>query len=300
MSHSHHHTHSGESKLLAATLLNVLITLVEIVGGLFSNSIALLSDALHNLGDAFAVFLSYLAMRVSQRDSDDRKTFGYKRVEILAALFNTTVLIVIVFFLFFEAWHRLNSPQPVKAGIMLVVAAIGLLANLYAVFLLKKESKEDLNTKSAYLHMLGDTFSSGAVIVGGLVMYYFHYYWIDPAITFLVGIYMLKETYHVLIETLDILMQSSPRNLDLGKVKLEIEKIPEIDNIHHVHVWKLTDHQTYFECHIDLKDNLTISEAGKVREKMEKLLKSNFAISHFTVQFEFDCCKDKEMIHKAV
>jgi cobalt-zinc-cadmium efflux system protein len=280
--------------------LNVLITLVEIIGGIFSNSLALLSDALHNLGDAFAVFLSYIAMRVSRRDSNFRKTFGYQRVEILAALFNTSVLIVIVIFLFVEAWHRMNSPQPVKAGTMLIVAVIAMAANLYAVLLLKKGSKENLNTKSAYLHMLGDVFSSGAVIVGGIVMYYLHYYWVDPVITFLVGIYMLKETYSVLIETFDILMQASPKDFDLGKVKLEIEQIPEIDNIHHVHVWKLSDHQTFFECHIDLKDNLTITEAEKIRGKMEKLLMSNFGVDHFTVQFEFDCCKDKTMIHKAV
>jgi cobalt-zinc-cadmium efflux system protein len=300
--YTHHHTHenpehSKETRLLAATGLNIIITIVEIIGGLVSNSLALLSDAFHNLGDTFAVFLAYLAHRVSNRDATEKKTFGFKRIEILAAFFNAVVLIVITIFLFIAAYHRLLTPSPVRGLIMFVVAVAGLVANLAAVIVLKKETHKNLNIRAAYLHMLGDTISSVAVIIGSGIIYFFRIYWIDPVITLIIGLYIIKEAYSVLKETIDILMQGTPTSIKLSAVVDELVKNKEIDNIHHVHSWKLDDRQIHFECHADLTRDLPISETDVIRLEIEQMLKNKFGISHVTIQFEYNCCAEKSMIH---
>jgi cobalt-zinc-cadmium efflux system protein len=304
MAHIHEHQHrhkyhnqSKEKKLLTATALNIIITVVEIIGGLASNSLALLSDAFHNLGDTFAIFLAYIAHLVSSRDATEKKTFGYKRIEILAAFLNALALIIITIFLFIAAYYRLLSPSPVKGTIMFIVAFIGLLANLFAVLILKNQSQQNLNIRAAYLHLLGDTISSVAVIIGSALIYFFRIFWIDPLITILIGIYIIKEAYTVLKETIDILMQGAPTSIDLSIVVGELEKHIEIDNIHHVHAWKLDDEQIHFECHADLIKNLPVSETDLIRLEIEQILKNKFGISHVTIQFEYNCCAEKSLIH---
>jgi cobalt-zinc-cadmium efflux system protein len=242
MEHDHHHHHKDISgkNLLITSLLNLAITIVEIAGGLISNSLALLSDALHNLGDTSAVFIAYMAHLISRKGRTSKKTFGYKRIEILAALFNAIVLIVITSYLFVEAFRRIRHPEPIKGNVMFVVAVVGLLANILSVLLLKRDSKHNINVRAAYLHLLGDTISSVAVIAGAVFIYFFGWYWIDPLITFIVGLYILKETWVVLKQAVEILMQGTPEDLDLTEVKEALEDLPEIDNIHHVHAWTLT------------------------------------------------------------
>jgi cobalt-zinc-cadmium efflux system protein len=284
--------------LLFSTLLNLIVSVAEVIGGLISNSLALISDALHNLGDTSALFIAYLAHAVSKKDHTHKKTFGYKRIEILAALFNTIILAVIIVYLFVEAYHRLRSPEPVRGLVMLIVALIGFLANLVSVMLLKKHSEKSINIRAAYLHLLGDTISSVVVIVTALLIYFFDLYWIDPLVTFLLGIYLLKETYLILKEALDILMQSTPQGLDLVEVKHTLESIPEIDNIHHVHAWNLSDQDIHFECHIDLKTDVRISETENIKASIHEVLKNKFNISHVTIQYEYNCCEDKNMIQQ--
>jgi cobalt-zinc-cadmium efflux system protein len=297
--HGHDHSHDiKEKNLLMVSLLNLIITIVEVIGGLVSNSLALLSDAFHNLGDTFAVVLAYIANKIGKKSATEKRTFGYKRIEILAALLNAVILIVITVFLFIEAYHRILSPEPVKGMIMFVVAVVGLIANLAAVVLLKDDSDHNLNVRAAYLHLLGDTISSVAVIIGAVLIYFFHIYWIDPLVTFLVGIYILKEAFVVLREAVDILMQSTPPSIDIHEVVEAIEKISEINNIHHVHSWKLDDQQIHFECHADLDNDLPLSQADKIRLEIEELLLNKFGISHVTIQFEYNCCSEKNMIHK--
>ncbi|MFO7655898.1 MAG: cation diffusion facilitator family transporter [Bacteroidales bacterium] len=299
MEHTHHHTHHGikASNLVITMVLNLVITIAEVIGGLLSNSLALLSDALHNLGDTTAIFIAYIAHRISHRKNSPEKTFGYKRVEILAALLNAVVLLAIIIYLFFEAVNRLQNPEPVKGGIMLAVAVIGLIANLISVLLLRNDSAKNINVKAAYLHLLGDTISSVAVVAGALFIYFFEIIWIDAVITILVGIYLIKETFSVIRQAVDILMQAKPRRLDLDKVKKELEKLPEVDNIHHVHAWNLTDNDIHFECHLDLKDDLRISQTDKIKDVIYEILLNKFNITHVTIQYEFNCCDNKEMIH---
>ncbi len=295
---SHGKNDLSTGRLLAATLLNFSITIAEVIGGLVSNSLALISDALHNLGDTFAVFIAYIAHLISKRDYTDKKTFGYKRIEIIAALFNTVILIVIIIYLFWEAIKRINDPEPVKGLIMLVVALIGLLANLYSVLLLRKESGKNINIRAAYLHLLGDTFSSVAVIIGAVVIYFFQVYWVDLLITVLVGLYLLKGAYLILKRAVDILMQGAPEGLDLNEVKSTVEQLPEIDNIHHIHAWSLNDREIHFECHIDLTEDSKVSETREIISKIHGILKNKFHVNHVTIQCEFNSCDNKNMIHE--
>jgi cobalt-zinc-cadmium efflux system protein len=307
MSHTHHnhhahsHIHAEEENtgknLLVSALLNLVITVAEIIGGLVSNSLALLSDALHNLGDTSAIFIAFLANMISKKKGTRKKTFGFKRVEILAALFNAIVLVVIIIYLFIEAWHRLRNPMPIKGLIMLVVAVVGLLANLVSVLLLRKHAVQSLNIRAAYLHLIGDTISSFVVIFTAILIYFFNIYWIDPVVTFLLGIYLLWETYRILKAALDILMQATPPGLDLNEVKEALETIPGIDNIHHVHAWNLSDKDIHFECHVDLQSDIRISETEDIRDEINALLKEKFMITHVTIQYEYNCCEDKNMIH---
>ncbi|HLO59390.1 MAG TPA: cation diffusion facilitator family transporter [Bacteroidales bacterium] len=308
MSHDHHHHHHHHDnvsagndlqkrKLIWSTVLNLVISVAEIIGGIVSNSLALVSDALHNLGDTSALFIAYLATLISHKNNSEKKTFGYKRIEILAALLNAIILAVIIVYLFIEAVRRIGHPEPIKGLIMFVVAVIGFFANLISVMLLRKNARTSINIKAAYLHLLGDTVSSVVVIVCAILIYFFKVYWIDPVVTFLLGIYLLRETFLIVKESVDILMQSTPHGLDLNEVKSALESIPEIDNIHHVHAWNLNDQDIQFECHIDLRSDLRVSETEMLQHQVRKILLNKFKIDHVTVQYEYNCCEDKNMIH---
>jgi cobalt-zinc-cadmium efflux system protein len=298
MNHTHHNHHGHtERNLLFSALLNLVVTVAEVLGGLFSNSLALLSDALHNLGDTSAIFIAYMANLISKKEGTRKKTFGFKRIEILAALFNAIVLVVIIIYLFIEAWQRLKNPMPIKGLVMLIVAVVGLLANLFSVLLLKKHAVKSINIRAAYLHLIGDTISSFVVIFTAILIYFFNIFWIDPLVTILLGIYLLWETYRILKVALDILMQATPPGLDLNLVKDSLETIPAIDNIHHVHAWNLSDQDIHFECHVDLKSDIRISETETIRDAINEMLKEKFMITHVTIQYEYNCCADKNMIH---
>lgn len=296
MGHHHHKEDQSNKSLLLATLLNVFITVAEIIGGILTNSLALMSDALHNLSDTIAIFLAYIAQRIGKRKSNERKTFGYKRVEILAAFFNAVVLIGISAFLIFEALRRFSEPEPVKGLLMFIVAGAGLIFNLLAVLILKKHSSSSLNIRSAYLHLLGDTLSSVAVVIGGLLIYFYEIYWLDPLITILISLYIIKETWDVLRHSADILMQATPRGVDILAITKKLEKIKGISNIHHVHVWGMSEKDFHFECHADLENDISISSTRIIKEEMKNILYDDFDVGHLTVQFEYKDCEDKETI----
>jgi cobalt-zinc-cadmium efflux system protein len=286
----------NKRNIIISIVLNFLITVAEFIGGILSNSLALLSDALHNLSDTFAIFISYVAMVVGEKGSNRKNTFGYKRIEILAALLNAVVLVVISLYLFYEAYQRFMEPEPVEGLTMLVVAFVGLLANLVSVLLLNRDSKNNLNIKAAFIHLLGDTLSSVGVIIASLLIYFYGLYWADPLLTFIIGVFILRGTYGILKETVEILMQASPGNINIARIKQQLEDHPKIENIHHIHVWRLSDHQVHFECHADLTGNYQIHEADLIREELEKILKEDFGIDHVTMQMERHTCKDKSPI----
>jgi cobalt-zinc-cadmium efflux system protein len=292
----HRHKDTQGKNLISVTLINLSISVVQVIGGLISGSLSLLSDALHNFGDTSALFIAYLARRRGRKRANLQKTFGYKRIEILAALYNASILIALCLFLFYSAYKRLLNPETVDSKLMLIVAVFGLLANLVSVLIIQKGRHENLNVKAAYLHLLGDTLSSFAVIAGGILMWAFEVYWVDPLITILVGFYIIYHSWKVIRETLDILMQSSPDGIDLSKLKERIETIDAIDNIHHVHVWRLTDAQVHFEAHINLKENLSMDAMMKIKEQTEQILQNDYKIDHMTLQFGYGCCNGNKNI----
>lgn len=298
--HKHTHGHNGDTagkNLLIASVLNITITVVELAGGILSNSFALLSDALHNFSDAVAVFLAYLSNKISKKPPTALQTFGFKRIEILAALINSIAMVAICIYLFFEAYHRLINPEPINGLLMIIIAGIGLMANLLAVSFLRHDKDKNLNVKAAYLHLMGDTLSSVAVVIGGIFIYIYHIWWLDPVLTFIIGIYILKETVGILKQAYEILMQSTPTEIDINKIKQNLEKIEGVENIHHVHVWKLNDSQIHFECHLDLKNDIRISETDELLSIVKASLKDQFSIEHTTIQFEYNCCDNKSMIY---
>jgi len=295
----HHHPLEGagkEGRIIVSIGLNFLIALVEVVGGVLAGSLSLVSDALHNFSDAVSLIISLIAVKLAQRERTEESTFGYKRTEILAALLNASILIVVSFFLFKEAISRLFSVAPINSTLMIVVAGIGLIANLAAVFILHKDARSDMNIKSAYLHLFLDTLSSAAVIAGGLCIYFFKIYWIDSLLTILIGGYVLKEGYGLICDSLHILMQKTPKGIDLKDIQREVQEIEGIQNIHHLHVWEITDGDIHLECHINLSADIKISESNIIKNKLEKLLQEKFRVNHSTFQFEYNSCPGMALI----
>lgn len=277
-------------------VLNFVITIAELIGGMLSGSLSLISDALHNFSDGISVIISYVAIRLKKRDNSYRHTFGLKRAEILAAVINSSVLIVISVYLFYEAIKRFSTPEPIDASMMTIVASIGLIANVAGTLLLKRDSKDSMNIKSAYLHLLSDAVSSVAVILGGLAIMYWEIYWLDPVLTILIGIYIIRESILILGEAIHVLMEGAPFDISIENVKREVEKFEEVINIHHVHVWSVGENDIHLEAHIDLKD-MMISESDLLREKIESILLKIFAINHITLQFECNKCENSELIY---
>ena len=281
--------------LLITIFLNFIITVVEVVGGIAAGSLSLISDALHNFGDGVSVATSYAALKISERKNTAKMTFGYKRSQILAALFNSIILVAITIFLFREAYDRFVHPSAINGVLMVSVAVIGFAANTLSVFLLKHDVKDNLNIKSAYLHLFTDALSSLAIIIGGIFVYYFNFYWIDPVLTVAIGLYILKETWEIVKKTVTILMEATPEGIDVSKIKEEVEKLKGVKNLHHVHIWQTDDKNVNFEGHVDLCDDLKISQAHEIKEKIEKILEK-FGITHVTIQMEYNSCSNKNLI----
>jgi len=280
MSSHHTHNHFKEKNLIITMVLNFIITLVEVIGGLLSGSLSLLSDALHNFSDGISVIVTFIALKLSKRENTLKNTFGYKRAEILAALFNSSFLIIISFFLFKEAYLRIQHPQNIDSKIMIAVAL----------------SKDNINIRSAYIHLFSDSLSSLGVIIGGILIYYFNITIIDPILTFIIGAYVLKEGFDILKKSTDILMEKTPTQINILEIKELIEKIPEVDNLHHVHIWQTNDKEFLFEGHVDIKQDINLTKAEELRNDISSILLNKFGINHTTIQIEFNACKDKEII----
>ncbi|MGB9696542.1 MAG: cation diffusion facilitator family transporter [Ignavibacteria bacterium] len=297
MVHKHSHNNNEQSKgnIFITMLLNFLITVAEIIGGILSGSLSLISDALHNFSDGVSIIITYIAIRISKKPRTLKYTFGLKRAEIIGAIINSSTLIIISFYLIKEAIERFYNPTPVTGNLMLIVASTGLLGNALGTFLLRKGAKNNINIRAAYFHLLSDAVSSTAVIIGAIFIILFNIYWIDPFLTILISLYILKETYSIIKEAVDIIMMSSPHDIDLQKVKMLIEEIPEVKNIHHVHIWKLNDNDIHFESHIEVEDTL-ISNTVLIQKSIEDKLHEKFDINHFTLQFECNKCADKGLI----
>lgn len=287
MAHSHE-THQASSKKLVFTIiLNALITAAQIVGGIISGSLALISDAVHNLSDMVSVILAYLAQVLSRKPSTKKSTFGYKRAEILAAFINALALIGISVFLVFEAFDRFSNPPAVDAGWMFWLGLLGLVANGISVLILEKEKNKSINIKAAYLHLLGDALTSLAVILGAVLIWLYEIYWIDPVVTILISVYLFIHTIKLLKESVTILMQMAPSGMDIKKIESRLMKLDGFQNIHHIHLWNLTDKLVHFECHITLEEDKKVSETNELFQLVHQALHDDFDIEHVTIQFEY-------------
>jgi cobalt-zinc-cadmium efflux system protein len=299
MGHAHHHHHADETtstaRLFITMALNFLITVVEVIGGLISGSLSLLSDALHNFSDGISIIISYIAIQLGKKPKSPKYTFGLKRAEILAAVINAGTLIVICFYLFKEAYERFMEPRHIAGIMMISVAGVGLVANVIGTLLLKKGAKDNINIRSAYLHLLGDAISSVAVIIGGVAIHFFKIYWIDPLLTVLISIYILVKSIEIIKEAIDVLMMGAPESVSIETIQQDLEDIPGINNIHHVHVWRLSEKDIHFEAHIDVED-MQVSETTNLSCKIEEKLKHHHGITHVTLQFESDKCASKKLV----
>ena len=296
---SHNHSHStevtSEKNLFVTMALNFLITIAEVIGGFTSGSLSLISDALHNFSDGIAIIITYIAMRLSKKPKTFKYTFGLKRAEIIAAIVNASTLIIISFFLIKEAIERFYNPSPITGNLMLIVASLGLAANVAGTMLLKKGSKDNINLRAAYFHLLSDAVSSLAVIIGAVFIIFYKIYWIDPLLTILISVYILKETYEIVREAIEIVMMSSPEGIDLNELKILVESVEGVKNVHHIHLWKLNDNDTHFEAHIDVED-MAVSKTIEIQKQIEHKLHDKYEINHTTLQFECGACDEVELI----
>jgi len=298
--HSHNHQHSHKDlkgkKLLFTILLNIFITAAQTVGGLLSGSLSLLSDALHNFSDVISLLISYIADLYSKKEASLKRTFGYKRAEIIAAFINSATLIIVAFYLIYEAIKRFLNPQEIESGLVIWLALLAIAANGFSVLLLKKESKENMNMRSAYLHLFTDMSASIAVLIGGLLMKYYNWIWVDSTLTILIAIYLLIMGYDLLKSSFKVLMLFTPDALNLDKISESITQIPEIKNVHHIHIWQLNERETHLEAHIDFQKDITISEFDIILNRIEKILFQDFGIKHINIQPEFKKCDSKDII----
>jgi len=296
-SHNHNHSHSTSGRLTVTIILNFLTSLGEIIGGILSGSLSLISDALHNFSDGVSVIISYIAIRLTKKDNSLKHTFGLKRAEILAAVINASTLIAIYFFLFYEAVQRFYSPGVIEPKTMIIVAAAGLAANIAGTLLLKKDAAESMNIRSSYIHLLSDAVASVAVILGGIAILIWKIYWVDPVLTIVIGIYIIRESFVILMEAVHILMEGAPLNVSITDVQNEVEKFEEVSDIHHVHLWMVGENDIHLEAHVNVAD-MSISESGLLRARIEKALEDKYGIKHITLQFECNTCGETGLLGK--
>lgn len=284
--HGHHHHGKGASKraLLASFLIIALFLIVEGIGGILSNSLALLSDAGHMLSDASALLLSFIALHFASLPPSAKKTFGMHRFEILAALINGLTLVLISLFILWEAYQRLLNPPEVASGTMTVIAVIGLFANIAAAFVLMRgDYQENMNVRSAYLHVLGDTLGSIGAIVGGILMWAFDWYIADPLISVIVAILILLSAWRLTKESVHILLEGAPSRLDTTLIAEKLKHLGGVTAVHDLHVWTVTSGFESLTCHLIVEDDLP---SYPVLTKALHLLQHDFGITHATIQIE--------------
>jgi cobalt-zinc-cadmium efflux system protein len=282
---------SKQRNLVIALSITAIVMIAEIIGGLLSNSLALLSDAGHMLTDILALGLSLAAMKFAQKPPTPSKTFGFHRLEILAAFFNGILLFFISSYIFYEAYHRLLQPEEIKGLFMLVVAFIGLLANGAGIILLRKSAHTSLNVKSAFFHIVGDTISSGGVIVGGLLILYTGWYLVDPLISIFIGMLILRGAYALIMESIDIFLEATPKDINVEEMLDELRKIQGVKDVHHLHLWTITSGINAMSAHV-LIDDLLISSSAYILKEIKSLLRNKYRIEHSTIQFESKACGD--------
>lgn len=293
--HAHNHAAGANSKMLAwALALTTTFLIAEVVGAYLFNSLALLSDAAHMFTDAAALAIALAAVKIGQRPPDDKRTFGYRRFEILAAAFNALLLFAVAGYVLWEGIGRFFVPSEVESTGMLIVAVIGLMVNLVAMRLLAAGKEESLNVKGAYLEVWADMLGSLGVIGGAVLIMFTGWQWVDPVVAIGIGLWVLPRTWTLLKDTMRILLEGVPPHLTLGEIRALIAAAPGVAGVHDLHVWSLTSDDANLSVHVELAEG---AEAEKVRSDVSFQLRKRFNIVHATIQTEATPCEDSAGLH---
>ncbi len=289
MNHQHseanHLAYKGSYLLKIALAIVAIMMVVEFIGGFLSNSLALIGDAGHMLVDALALGLTLFALTIARKPATLSKTFGYHRVEIIAALANGTTLVLLAIYIFYEAYQRFLSPPPIRTPLMLAIAIIGLIVNLAGILLLRRVSRSNLNIRAAFWHMFSDTISSVGVIIAGAIIAFTGWSYADPLIAIFIGGIILRGAVQLVRESVDILLEATPRHIQMDKVIEVVTNVPGVQEIHDLHIWTITSGIHALSAHLIIKDQM-VSRTGEIVEAINQELACNFNITHTTLQLE--------------
>ena len=294
-SSTHTHSHLREaakqatSRLSLSLFLTLAFVVIEAGAGYFANSLALLTDAAHNLTDVIALGLSWLAIRVTSQPANARKTYGYHRAGILVALLNSTTLVLISIGIFYEAYHRFIAPPQVQSSILIGVGLIAVVVNLVTALLVHRGSESDLNLRSAFVHLMGDVISTVGAVIAGVIIYFTNANWLDPLVSVFIGFLILYNAWGILRETVDILLESTPRDLDMKKMVNDINEVDGVLGVHDLHVWSLTQNLRTMSAHI-LTEDISVSAGAEIQNRINELVYHRYNIAHATLQLECVAC----------
>ena len=295
-SHTHSHLREAAKKTTARLALSLFLTLafviIEAGAGIFANSLALLTDAAHNLTDVIALGLSWFAVHITSQPANAQKTYGYHRAGILVALLNSTTLVIISLGIFYAAYQRFKTPPEVQSSVLIGVGLIAVVINLVTAMLVHRGSKQDLNLRSTFVHLMGDVISTVGAVIAGVIIYFTNANWLDPFVSVLIGLLILYNAWGILRDTVDILLEATPRDVDIKRMVNEILQVEGVLGIHDIHVWSLTQSLRTMSAHI-LTDDLHISAGADVQRQINEIVYHRYNIAHATLQLEcVDCFPD--------
>ncbi len=288
--HNHNGLNKNKKGLVIALIITVIFMFVELIGGFLSGSLALISDAGHMITDAFAIGFSIFAFKMAERPATETKTYGYHRLEVMAAFINGIILTALSLIIFYEAYGRIVSPQKINGILMLSIASIGFIANIIGIILLKESQRDNINTRGAFLHIVGDAISSIGVIAGGLFIIFRNWYFMDPLISILIGGIILRSAVGLIIESGGIMLEYVPRGIKLEEVTNSILGVRGVLNVHDLHVWTITSGFHAMSTHVQIDDQ-KISNATEMVHKIERILGERYNINHATIQLECETCR---------
>ena len=289
---SHNHVDfkdTSGSRLLWTLAFNLIIPVVQVIGGVYAHSMALISDATHNFSDFLAILIAYIAHRIGRKGASFQNSFGYKRAEILAAAMNVAILIGASAFIIYEAVERFYHPQAVFGNVVIMMAGVGILGNGLSAWLLHRDSKHSLNVRGAFLHMIGDLLTSVMVLISGVVLIFRPWYWLDPLLSILIVLFILKNCWSILKASAGILMNATPNGLNLEEIKNFLEQLPGVCGIHYLHAWNISASSIGFSCHVEVSDQ-QVSKTEKLGETIRHELFHRYGIDHPVLQFETGSC----------
>ena len=290
-SQQHAHTVQAATRRMAIALaITLAFVVIEAGAGIIANSLALLTDAAHNLTDVIALALSWYAIRLTLRPANSGKTYGYHRAGILIALFNSTTLVIIALGIFYEAYQRLISPPEVEAGLMTVVAAIAFIVNVVTALLVRQGSDHDLNQRSAFIHLAGDALSTLGALIAGVLIMFTGWYVLDPLVSVLIGLLILWNAWLIIRESVEILLEGTPRDIDVDVMVQDIQQVPGVRGVHDLHVWSITQNMRALSAHV-LVDDEPISVGAGIQRQINEVLNKQYHIEHATLQLECVGCE---------